>query len=439
VQIIIAVILTYIFLAVLYKHRTPIAALGAGVVMLLGHLNGIYPVNVALNKFPLEVLLLILVLSLFSREFETNGLLTLLGTKSASITRGKRHLMLGILLFTVFLFSCFANNLSVTLTFTLICLRLGVALNIPLVPLLVGTVVASNIGGCPLPWADTPAIVVTSYTDFGMMDFVTLVLPTCFLFVILLVFYALAVAHIRSGSLSGFYELTNVESLKYLVNFEKVRWKSALLPMILFGMMLIGISVGPFVGVPVCYVAIPCGALLLLVKGKNARESLDITGMLDTMVFIAALFLIAGALESSGYLQLLTQRFQNLQAVSVVLPSICVLGVAFVASTFLSAGPAAATLLPICLKLSQSGGPSIYVGLVLGILAGSSMAPWSATGGPCMLNETLRFLKEETLDEEERESVKNVLGLGSYIKFSAPFSLVILMLSASWLYLIHVL
>ena len=109
---------------------------------------------------------------------------------------------------------------------------------------------------------------------------------------------------------------------------------------------------------------------------------------------------------------------------------------AFIISTFLSAGPAAATLLPICQSLYHAiPFKLIYAALALGILAGSSMLPWSATGGPILLSQANSFIKQhDYLSEEEKENIRKIYNLKSYVLYSVPFSLT--MLAASAVYII---
>ena len=85
-----------------------------------------------------------------------------------------------------------------------------------------------------------------------------------------------------------------------------------------------------------------------------------------------------------------------------------VLFLSFLISTFLSAGPATATLLPICAALTVFVPfKLVYAALALGILSGSGMFPWSATGGPILLSQTNEFLKMPHIRNEIEESEKN--------------------------------
>lgn len=95
---------------------------------------------------------------------------------------------------------------------------------------------------------------------------------------------------------------------------------------------------------------------------------------------------------------------------NLYLMTLAVLLLAFLTATFLSARPATATLLPICKTLEPLVPfKLIYAALALGILCGSSMLPWSATGGPIMLSQIKKNLDEKMHGPHEKERHKNLM------------------------------
>ena len=126
---------------------------------------------------------------------------------------------------------------------------------------------------------------------------------------------------------------------------------------------------------------------------------LNTVPVLDSLVFISTLFILSSVLEKSGVLDSIVKYIISFTSDNVFLILLAVLFSAFIIATFLSAGPAAATLLPICLQLNPIVGSNlVYAALVLGILAGSSMLPWSATGGPIMLIEVGRYQNDHIIE-----------------------------------------
>jgi Na+/H+ antiporter NhaD/arsenite permease-like protein len=150
------------------------------------------------------------------------------------------------------------------------------------------------------------------------------------------------------------------------------------------------VSVGPLINISIAYISLLFGGILLFISKIDPMDALNELPIVDSIAFIIALFLIGGVLEYSGILKIATEYIVGFTNQNAYLVALAVLYMAFIISTFLSAGPAAATLLPICAALERLVPfKLIYAALALGILAGSSMLPWSATGGPILLNQQI--------------------------------------------------
>jgi Na+/H+ antiporter NhaD/arsenite permease-like protein len=440
----------------------------------------------------------------------------------ARVTKGK-SMVFGILFpFTIYATSLFMNNLSVILLMTFIGLKLAVKLRIPVAPMLVSAVIASNIGGCPLPWADTPAVVLTLYSDFSLVDFLKQLFIPCLIYALLLSIYTIiwfkheekkiSLPQIGSMDFRNTCEPLNKKApaLKHkphpLGHIDRKRvlphikheplhkekgplnkenhhtgliythddsqmvipapphhhhpkppkrpceapgvnmagneedhaepakndkgLRDMILPLLLFAALIISICIAPFFNISIAYVSLFFGAVLLLVIRENPEEIITSLTVLDSLVFISTLFLIAATLEYSGVLEAFVNYLIDFTGNNRAFILLCIMICAFLIATFLSAGPAAATLLPICQQLSPVvGGKLVYAALALGILAGSSMLPWSATGGPILLSEVKRFLKQFNGTHMEREQINKIFSLKNYLLFSIPFSFIILFLS----------
>ncbi len=419
-------IIIYIFMIILTKHRTPIALIGAGAMLILGALSSIYNVNYAFSKFPGEIILLIIVLSLFTDAFNKIGLIDYIGYTFVRLTKENKVAMIVFMPLLMYATSLFMNNLTVVLLYTYMGLYLFTEFRLPVVPLLVSIVIGSNIGGAALPWADTPAVILTLYTNFNLLDFVNKLMLPCALYIIALSIYNFV-------WYKYFAPKERSIPFKTIPQMDKKRLKPVLL---LFVFYIFFISIGPFVNISIAYTSLFFGGLLLLLEKRNPIDILNELPIMDSIVFIIALFLIGGILEECGILKVAAEGIIKLTSNNAYLISLAILFLAFIISTFLSAGPAAATLLPICQSLYHAiPFKLIYAALALGILAGSSMLPWSATGGPILLSQANSFIKQhDYLSEEEKENIRKIYNLKSYVLYSVPFSLT--MLAASAVYII---
>lgn len=216
------------------------------------------------------------------------------------------------------------------------------------------------------------------------------------------------------------------------INISKFR--KIYCPIILFISFIFFICIAPFFSISISFVSIIYIGLLLLVAIEKPDDILNTLSVLDSIIFIAALFMISSALEHFGILNIALTSLLSFTGANKLLILLCILLSAFFISTFLSAGPAAATILPVCVQLNLLiGNNLVYAALALGILAGSSMLPWSATGGPIMLSDTSRYLNSHKVSNEKKTDINQIYNLKKYIAFSIPFSLIILSLSALFL------
>lgn len=368
------------------KHRIAITFVGAGLLLILGSGMGLFDAHLAFMEFPSEIIILIIVLSLFTEIFKHLSLIDYIGYHFIKLTKGNRILIMIFIPILMYITSLFMNNLTVVLLFTYMALYMVIEYDLPVIPLLVSIIIGSNIGGAPLPWADTPAVVLSLYTDFTLFDFLDKLFIPCLIFVLCLSFYTYI-----------WYKYFSPHNRMMPFNVKPhVPWEEVKLPLFLFVLYIIGISAGPFFNISIAYISLFFGGLLLLSYKTDAMDLLNSLPILDSLVFIIALFLIGGVLECSGILTLASNYILSFTNKNPYFITLAILLIAFVTSTLLSAGPTAATLLPICQTLTPLV-PSklIYAALALGILCGSSMLPWSATGGPILLSQVNSFLKKK--------------------------------------------
>jgi len=473
-------LIVYLSMIFSVKYRTAIACVGLGIMLLYGTLTNTYTSKEVFESFPLEIIVLILTLGLFSKIFENNSFFKYVGDKFLDISKGRKIFITILIPFVMYFASLFMNNLSVVLLFTFICLELCIKLKLPPLPILVSGLIASNIGGAPLPWADTPAVVITLYSGFTLMDFLTKLFIPCAILIALLILYTLwwikheekKVENVSNTSSKKMSFNKNSSINITLHDREDNKFKSKFMPppppphhdpshphhifppllherhldvakirkiyapIILFISFIFFICIAPFFSVSISFVSIVYIGLLLFIAIEKPEDILNTVSILDSIVFIASLFMISSTLEHFGILNIAVTTLLSFTGTSKLLILLCILLSAFFIATFLSAGPAAATILPMCLQLNAIVGNNlVYAALALGILAGSSMLPWSATGGPIMLSETGRYLNSHNVSAEDKTKINKIYNLKKYVSFSIPFSLIILGVSALFLML----
>ncbi len=418
----------YIGMIIISEHKTSIALVGSGILLIVGILTESFDVNAAFSNFPSEIIILLIVLTLFSDNFERLGLINYIGYKYISLSKESKVIIMVTIPFLMYFVSMFMNNLTVILLFTYMTLYFAIEYYLPVIPLLVSIVIGSNIGGAALPWADTPAVIITLYTDFTLIDFINKLFVPCFVFALALCLYTFI-----------WYKKTGIKKREIPFKVKPdVDWQGSKIPLVLFVLFVVGVSIAPFYNISIAYISLIFGGLLLFADRKKAMDALNDLHIMDSISFFIALFIIAGVLQSSGILDKAAQYIINYTNNNSYLIVLSVLFLSFIISTFLSAGPATATLLPICAALTVFVPfKLVYAALALGILAGSSMFPWSATGGPILLSQTNEFLKmphlRDEIEESEKMRIRKINSVKAYISYSIPFALFMLLTSAIYL------
>lgn len=377
----------YIGMIIVTKHRTSIAFVGSGLLLSVGSLYSMFDVGAVFSRFPGEIIILIIALSLFTDCFDKLSLIDYIGYKFISLSKNNKIVIITTLPFLIYLTSMFMNNLTVVLLFAYMALYIALEFCLQTVPILVGIIIGSNIGGAALPWADTPAVILTLYTDFNLLDFMGKLFLPCLFFALLLSAYSFV-----------WYKYFSPKERDMPFNTKpSVDFKRAVPVLIIFIVYVVLVSVAPFINLSIVYISLLFSGVLLLIDSRNPMDVLNELPILDSISFIITLFLIGGVLEAGGILKMAAEYIIGFTGQNTYLITLATLFIAFIISTFLSAGPAA------------------------------------ATGGPVLFSQTNRFIRTHSLNEEDKKHISKIYSLKSYLAFSVTFSMLMLFLSAVYL------
>ena len=137
IYIILTTIVTYLGMIFFTQHRTSIALISSGILLIIGSMTSTFDPVLAFSKFPGDIIILIIVLSIFTNVFNEIGLIDLIGYKILSIKNQNNAKLMIIIPIIMYATSLFMNNLTVVLLFTYMALYLALELQLPVVPLLV--------------------------------------------------------------------------------------------------------------------------------------------------------------------------------------------------------------------------------------------------------------------------------------------------------------
>ncbi len=390
------------------------------------------PVSEITGNFNYSVIVILIVMELFTNLIVETGIMQSLATKLALFSKGNKKACMFLFGIMMFFISAFLNNITAVMMILPIIFVLLKALNADkkYITVFFSIILSlSNTGGAASPIGDFPAIVImtsgiTTFTGYLFKAFPLFLITSA----ILLVFWSVFVKD-KSDSKSS--RQLAVELLQSRYRNNKVRY-DVLIPL---GIVMLGMfvawSVIPQDILPpemIAVVGYSVGIVIASIKGVRIKQSMDMKSVLT----ISSFLFLATVVSASGILTTLATFLQS----SIPNPKLLLVVIMLITSLvsgFVSAGPAAAAMLPVIVNLcnttlaAQSGW--VAIAYAASICAGSSLFLWSATAG---------FILSGKIDGANLEcnNEKVNWGIKEYIKYGVVNYLIQMTIAVVWIVLI---
>ncbi len=355
-------------------HETISTFLGVaaifGISYFIGSFNADYWIigfKRAIEYIDFDVIFLLLTMMIFMAVMAQTGVFQWLAHRTFRLGRGKPIIVAIILVGITALVSSVLNDTTVMLLMTPVSIQIAVALDIHPAAIVVPEVLASNIGGAATLIGTPPNTIIGSYVGLSFNQFLVNMLPIALLGMVVLV---LMIPRLYRSEFKRAHEhssealLTRLEEGARITDPDLLR-KS----LIIFGITLILFFMEDLFHMPPAVVAILGSTALLLwsrpTMGEMLRE-VDWT----TLVFFMSLFMMVGAIQEVGLIQLIAEGVSKIAAGNLILATVAIIWVSAGASAIVANIPFAAAFVPVAVFLSQSlpGGSSnvLYWALALG-------------------------------------------------------------------------
>lgn len=372
------------------------------------------PVRNVMRNYSYDVLVILIVMELFTNLIAETGIMQLIAIKIAEFSQGKKRLCLILFGAMMFLISSCLNNITAVMMIlpVVFVLLKTLEVNRRYVYGFFAVILAlSNTGGAASPVGDFPAIVIMTS---GITDFLSYLTHAFPLFALtsaaLLTIWGAAVKKETGDGTVRLLAVRNLHSQYKNINvrFDVLKWLG-----IIFAGMFLAWSFVPQNTLPPEIIAVLGYATAMMVcstKGIKVHQSMDLKSVLT----IASFLFFAEVVSQTGTLNAMAIFLQN----NISNPKLLVMAImvitSLVAGVF-SAGPAAAAMMPIIVKLCN--GPLsmqadwIAVAYAASICAGSSMFMSSASAGFII---SARVNQAGIKDENNQ---KLSWGLAQYLKY----------------------
>jgi Na+/H+ antiporter NhaD/arsenite permease-like protein len=373
--------------AALPQARLLIITLAAAVAGACATGLGVTSTRALLAEVPWGVLVMLVGLGLLAEMLAASRLFGVLAAQAARFGEGNPRLLLAALSAGMFLVSGLVNNLTalvLVLPPVLVLLQLMGADRRYAVWLLGCLLVACNLGGAATPIGDFPAILLLGNGSLDFGNYLVHALPTAGLaMVALLLVVDVAVRPARGMADDGLSRRLSTAVMGGL--YRRVRIDTRILVpagIMLLAMVAAWTSIPQSTGVTpdlVCWL----GVIIALLSRARLGERLVRTRVdVEATLFLLSLFIMVGAVRHTGIFADISLWLTGLDLAGPAKLAVFITVAALLTGVF-SAGPSMAALLEVAPALTATmPRTAVYVGLAMGVCAGSSLFLTAATSGP---------------------------------------------------------
>lgn len=437
--------LVFIIFAAIYAasyfdllNRTALFGIGAVLVIILGSFLGFYDLATAWASLieKIDVIFLLSGINLLTILLEEGGVFKYLARHVARYTLDDRMKIMFAFFTLTYCISLFVNNLTTMMVLIPMVLSLSRFVKFDSKPILIGMIIASDLGGASTMIGDFPNMIISTQARLKFFDFIHYMMPICLIQLAILIVYFLSknkmffVSSDTAAKKEIFVKLNN--ELNKPFSFTNA--SAAKRGVIIFALLIILFLITDRFDISPAYVALAAGIIALFWGGINPRLIIKRFDYMDVL-FFSSLFVLVGAAEACGILKALSDAVMNLSMGNDLLRCILLMWMAAFLTAFLNAGPTTALFMPLVLAFQISAPSHLdWWSLSLGVLAGSSAALTGATAG--CVTATL-YNQDLKAQEGETKHSSKLLNFREYGKFGIPLSLIFLIVSTIYIIIVY--
>ena len=355
-------VLAYVLISFELLHRTLAAMLGASVMLLISYTLGtwnpeyhILSYESAIHSIDMNVIFLLMGMMIIVGILKNTGVFQWCAYKCYQLARGNVILLSIILMVFTAIASAFLDNVTTMLLLTPVTIEIALSLGINPLSLLIPEILASNIGGTATLIGDPPNIMIGSYAGLTFMDFVKNLAPVCVISMVVLFVYNKFVYNRE-------YHKAKVKDIEAFIEKLRQEYRITDPSLLSFGLAIMGIVILMFLLHGVLHMEVSIAALFgasVLFTYALVTNKIDLIHLIEkdiewpTLLFFIFLFILVGAVEDVGLLDMIADWVFHLSAGSLVKAVCLIIWVSAIMSAFVDNIPFTATMLPITAYLTK--------------------------------------------------------------------------------------
>ncbi len=423
-------VVTIGLIAVERFERVYIALVAAGTMFIIGAVEP----HVFLSFIDIEILGIIIGMMLLVNGAEKSGIFDIVAVRILRASNSITSFAAILMVFTLFL-SMVLNNIGAMLVSAGITTTMMRALKMKPNTFLIFQALIANIGGMMLLMSSIPNIIVSIAGEISFNSFVINIAPLA-----ILLFSVTAIIFLQIFKRENLMESAHsnekiMEDIRRLEFSEwvelavkelgtiKLGWEHNISAFILIGTIL-GFVVYDQFGLTPVFVAMTGGVLMMIYAFEEPSEALREVDW-STAFFLAGLFTMINGMNNIGLIDLLSKAMLGFAGRWPVFLPITIMWLSAFPSSLIDNIPLTATFAPmIRIWVSEGFSRNIWWGLVIGANLGGNLTPIGSPSGILVLGVS------------QREG--NPISLSDFFKYSFPITLIHLVISMIYLYVVYV-
>jgi Na+/H+ antiporter NhaD/arsenite permease-like protein len=351
----------YVALSFEFLHRTTAALIGAativGAIIFLGEIPAEESFDFVVGAIDYNTIGLLLGMMIIVAILAESGIFQWVGIKASKASKGNLWKLLLILCTFTAIVSMFIDNVTTVLLMIPVTIAVFRIYKVSPLPFILAQALASNIGGTATLVGDPPNIMIGSAAGIDFNTFIIHMGPTVAVsFAASLVLLKYFFRKELKAQVQNIEQLMKEDERTYLK--DKGILKKSLA--VLFGVVALFVVHGALHIEP-SVIALGGAAVLMAVTRSNPEKVFREVDW-PTLVFFAGLFIIVGAAEYAGMIDLLSQAALRLTGGDPWLTFIVIVWMSAISSAFVDNIPFTATMIPLVETLNASPGISSAFG-----------------------------------------------------------------------------
>ena len=343
----------YAALSFEFLHRTSVALVGAAGIILaiiaIGDLQIEESFDFIVDAVDFNTIGLLFGMMIIVAIMAESGIFQWVGIKASKISKGNLWKLLLLLCTFTAVVSMFIDNVTTVLLMVPVTIAVFGIYRISPLPFILAQALASNIGGAATLIGDPPNIMIGSATGIDFNTFILHLGPTvavsfaASLFLLRFMFRKEIKAQVQNLD-----QLMAMDESAYLKDKGLLKKSFVVLAAVIALFVMHG-----SLGLEPSVIALG-GAAVLLALTRASPEKVFREVDWPTLVFFAGLFVMVGAAEHAGLIDLLSQAALRLTGGDPWVTFIVIVWMSAIASAFVDNIPFTATMIPLVETLSTS-------------------------------------------------------------------------------------